>query len=97
MLVAVDLMLSEVAAGDAAVGVDAAVAQEGPVAAGVFEQGAVDFGDEDFFAVVRGLRDDAAEGVGDEGAAPELEACAFGAFEGDAVVRRRRRARGLRG
>ncbi len=62
------------APGDAAVRIDAAIPQERPVAACVFEQLRIDFGDEDLFRVVRGLRDDAAEGVGDEGAAPELEA-----------------------
>ncbi len=64
--------LVEKAFGDALIGVDAAVAKEGPVAAGVFEKLAVDFGEEDLFFVVRGLGEDAAEGVGDEAAAPEV-------------------------
>ena len=33
-----------------------------------------------------GLGDDASEGIGDEAASPELEARAFGALHGDAVV-----------
>ena len=40
----------------ASVGVHAAVAPEGPVAAHVFHPLQVDFGDEHFFLVVRGLR-----------------------------------------
>src|ERR1700761_3260338 len=62
---------------DGLVGVDAAVAQEGPVAARVFEQAQVDLADEDLFLVVRGLGNDAAEGIGEERSAPELEAGAL--------------------
>src|SRR5258708_5933173 len=74
----------EEAAGDALVGVDAAIAEEGPVAAGVFEQFEVDLRGEDLFLVVAGLGDDAAEGVGDEAAAPELEAGGGGVVAGSA-------------
>ena len=42
--------------GDGRVGVDAAVAQERPVAADVFQRLQVDVADQDFFAVVRCLR-----------------------------------------
>ena len=41
--------------------------------AGGFDEGGVEGGGEDFFAVVGGLGEDAAEGVGDEAAAPEFE------------------------
>ena len=68
------MTLVEITAGDASVGVDAAVTQEGPVAASVFKEFGVDLGDEDLFPVVGGLGDDPAEGVGDEGAAPEFQA-----------------------
>ena len=78
------------AAGDALVGVYAAVAEEGPVAAGVLEELAVNLCDEDLFFVVGGLGDDAAEGVCDEGTAPEFEAgvrrVRAGAGHEDAVV-----------
>lgn len=76
----------EEAAGDALVGVDAAIAEEGPVAAGIFEEFEVYFGGEDFFLVVAGLGEDAAEGIGDEAAAPEFQARAFGALHGNAIV-----------
>jgi len=79
------------AAGDGGVGVDAAVAEEGPVLAGGFDEGGVEGGGEDLFLVVPGLGEDAAEGVGDEAAAPELEAggggVVAGAGEGDCVGR----------
>ena len=45
--------LVEIATGDAGVAIDAAVAEEGPVAAGVFEEFGVDLGDEDLFLIVR--------------------------------------------
>jgi len=60
--------------GDAAVGVNATVAEEGPVLARSFDFGGVEVCVENFFLVVRGLNEDAAEGIGDEAAAPELKA-----------------------
>lgn len=68
------LPLVEEALCDAFVGVNAAVAQEGPVLTGDLDQLGIEVGDEDLFLVVAGLGDDAAEGVGDEAASPELEA-----------------------
>ncbi len=62
------------AAGDGGVGVDAAVAEEGPVLAGGLDQGGVEGGGEDLFLVMGGLGEDAAKGVGDEAATPEFEA-----------------------
>ena len=58
--------------------------------AGGFDLGGVEVGVEDLFTVVRGLGEDAAEGVGDEAAAPELDAAGggvvAGAAESDAVM-----------
>ena len=48
-------ILVQEATGDAFVGVDAAVAEEGPVLAGDFDEFGVEVGDEDLFFVVRGL------------------------------------------
>jgi len=73
------------AVGDGGVGVDAAVAEEGPVAADFFDAGAVTFDDEDFFGGVAGFGEGDAEGVGDEGVAPEFEALVRGTFEADAI------------
>ena len=75
----------EEAAGDAAIGVDAAVAKERPVLAGDFGEFGVDFSHEDGFRIVGGFGENATERVGDEGASPELEAgCLVGLVE-DAV------------
>src|ERR1700738_2320894 len=71
------------ALGDGRIGIDAAVAQEGPVAAGVFKQRHIDLADEDLFFFVRGLGDDAAKRVGNETAAPEFKAAAFDAVAED--------------
>ena len=68
---------------DAAVGVDAPVAEEGPVTAGLFDQRGVDLGDENFFGVVRGFGKDAAEGIGEKAAAPELDSLPCGAVAAD--------------
>ena len=57
-----------------AVAVDAAVAQERPVAADVFHHTEVNFADQNFFLVVRGLGDDAAERIAEERCAPEFQA-----------------------
>ena len=43
----------------------------------------VDFADQDFFLVVRGLGDHAAEGIGQERSAPEFEALARGGIAAD--------------
>src|SRR4051794_35074165 len=59
---------------DAAVGVDAAVAQERPVAPHLLLAGEVDLADQDLLLVDRGLGDDDAEGIAEERRAPELEA-----------------------
>ena len=70
------------------VGVDAAVAKEGPVTAGFFALSGIAFNDEDFFFVVRGFGENAAEGIGDERVAPEFEAgvtCFGFALEADPI------------
>ena len=58
--------------------------------AGGFDLRGVEVGVENLFAVMRGLGKDAAEGVGDEAAAPELETAGGGVVAGagecDAVV-----------
>src|SRR5437868_8956155 len=53
-------------AGDLAVAVDAAVAQERPVAADVFDYASVNFTDQNFFVVVRGFGDDATERIAEK-------------------------------
>src|SRR5262249_19541335 len=55
------------------VGVDAAIAQERPVLARLLDLLQVAFDDQRFFLVRRGLGDDAAERIGDEGLAPERQ------------------------
>ncbi len=65
---------AEPAVQDGLVGVDAAVAEEGPVAAGFFALGGITFDDENFFFVVRGFGENTAERIGNKGISPELEA-----------------------
>ena len=67
-------MLIQEPAGDAAVSVDAAVAQEWPVLTGNFYFLAVKIGVEDLFAVMGGLSKDAPERVRYERSSPELKA-----------------------
>ena len=73
-MIQIQLTLVQEPFGYAFVGVDAAVAEEGPVLAGDFDEFGVQVGDQDLFFVVAGLGEDAAEGVGDEAATPELDA-----------------------
>ena len=61
---------------DGRVRIHAAIAPERPVAAHVLDALQVHLGDQHFFLVVRGLRDDLPEGIGDERSAPELQALA---------------------
>ena len=65
--------------GNPFVGIHAAVAQEGPVAARLLDQRAIDLAQHDLFRIVPGLGDDAAEGIGQKAAAPELDSLPFGA------------------
>src|SRR5208282_1310514 len=69
------------AAGQVGVGVDSAIAQEGPVAADLLDFGEVAFDDQGFLGGGAGARDYFAERIGDERIAPELEL----AFDSDAV------------
>src|SRR5215471_6353980 len=59
------------------VAVDAAVAEERPIAADIFHCLHIDLANQDLLAVVRGLRDHASEGVGEEGASPKFQASAL--------------------
>src|SRR5713226_1070259 len=82
------LFVTEPAVEDGLIGVDAAVAEEGPIAAGFFAFGGVAFDDENFFLIVRSFSNDLPEGVGDERVAPEFQAgvAILGfAFEADAI------------
>src|SRR6185312_1425189 len=74
------------AAGDGRIGVDTAVAQKRPVAACIFEQREIDFRDENFFCVVGGFGNDAAERISDETSAPEFETRASGAIAEDIAL-----------
>ena len=84
------MALIEEPARNAAIRIDPAIAQEGPVLARDLDFLCVEVGVEDLFLIVRGLREDAAEGIGDEAAAPELDAAGggviAGAFHQDSVV-----------
>src|SRR6202171_2749903 len=71
---------------DAAIRVDTAVAEEGPVAAHLFDARQIDLADQDLLLVGRRFDDDDAEGIAEEGSAPELEARV--ALVADAVHRR---------
>src|SRR5262249_48293630 len=65
--------------------VNAAVAQEGPVAADFFDAGRVARRDGHFFTVVAGAVENGTEGVAEEGRAPELQAAVHGPFMANAV------------
>ena len=67
------------------IGVDAAVAEEGPIAAHVVHDFGIALGNEDLFVGGGGLGDDAAKGIGDKGVAPEFEAAFGSAFVARAV------------
>src|SRR5229473_1335949 len=82
------LFIAEPAVEDGLIGVDAAVAEEGPITAGFFAFGGVAFDDENFFLIVQSFSNDLPEGVGDERVAPEFQAgvAILGfAFEADAI------------
>jgi hypothetical protein len=74
---------------DPLVRVDPPVAEERPAAAGLFDAGEVDLGDERLFAVGRRLGENGAERVAEETRAPELDAGGRGVagrlLEADAV------------
>src|SRR5438876_6904936 len=71
--------------GDRRVGIDAAVAEEGPVAPHLLLVGEVALDDEDRLGVARGLLQHDAERVTDERRAPELEAAVGRALVPDPV------------
>src|SRR5205823_4533955 len=64
---------------DASVAVNAAVAQERPVAAHVFKMLQITLADQDFFLIMRGFNDDPSKGIAQKRSAPESQALAFSA------------------
>src|SRR5271165_2598737 len=58
---------------DGRIGIHPAIAPERPVAADVFDACEIHFSDQNFFFLVRGLRDYLSEGISDERSAPELQ------------------------
>src|SRR5271154_5294012 len=73
---------------NATIGIDAAIAQERPIAPRLFLQLWIDFRDQNLFLVARGFFQEFAEGIGDEAATKKLDAVAGGAvdfFEADAI------------
>src|SRR5713226_6935762 len=65
------------AAGDGSVGVDAAIAQEGPIAANLFQVAQVNFAEQDFFFVMRCVCQHSPERIAEERSSPELESLAW--------------------
>src|ERR1019366_1727937 len=74
-------------AGNARVGVDAAVAKERPVAAHFFDAARVALYDESLLGIERGFRQQAAEWIGHEGSPPEFESGVGRPFVAHAVDR----------
>src|SRR5208282_5014675 len=60
------ILLINQAVRDGRIGVDAAVAQEWPVAANVFQRFQIDVADQDFLTVVRGFGEHAAEWIAEK-------------------------------
>src|SRR6266496_1137431 len=60
-------------AGDRRIGIDPPVAQEWPVAAGIFQHAHINFSQHNFFFVVGGLSEHAAKRISEERASPEFE------------------------
>src|SRR6058998_1527619 len=82
------LFFAEPAIEDGLIGVDAAIAQEGPVPARFLALCRVAFNDEDFLFVMGSLGDNLTKRIGHKGISPEFQArvAIFGlAFETDAV------------
>jgi len=72
-------------AGDSAISIDAAVAEEGPVAANFFHLPGIAFDDQDLFPIMRCFGENAAEWVTDKRGAPEFETPIGGSFEADTI------------
>src|ERR1700694_3849627 len=68
------------AVGDGSVAVDAAVAQERPVASNIFQRFQINVAHQDFFAIGRGFRQYAAERITEKRRAPELQSLAGSGF-----------------
>jgi hypothetical protein len=67
------------------VGVNAAIAEEGPIAPGFFTERGIAFDDEDGFFVGGSFGENFAEGIGYERVAPEIQAGFGRSFEADAI------------
>src|SRR6266849_3459210 len=67
------------------VGVNAAVAQEGPVAANILDAARVALDHKDFFLVGGGLGEHLPEWIGHEGMPPEFKTVLRSALESDAI------------
>src|SRR5262249_16235491 len=77
--------LVDQAFGEVAVGVDAAVAEEGPMGSGLVDFAEVEFDKEGFFIFGAGFGQDFAGGAGNKALAPELDAIARDFFVTDAI------------
>src|SRR5690349_1651781 len=71
---------------DAAIAINAAVAQEGPVAADVFQMLQIALADQDLFLVVRSFHDDASKRIAEKRSTPEFQALAVRAIAADIAV-----------
>src|SRR5690349_18125815 len=88
MPTAADILIAQ-APGQITVGVDAAVAEEGPMGAGHVHFVEIARDDERFLFVDAGFSEDSARGIGDEALAPEFDAVAAdGLFKTDAIGHR---------
>src|SRR5579862_5337965 len=76
------------------VGIDAAVAEERPIAARFFDLRRVTFNDQDFFLLGGTFGEDTAKWIGDEGMSPEFQAAFGRALEADAIHGRDKHAVG---
>src|SRR5712691_8120519 len=68
---------------DAAITVNAAVAQEWPVAADVFKMFQIALPDQNFFFILRGFDNDPSKGIAEKRSAPEFQALAWSAVAAD--------------
>src|ERR1700693_925574 len=71
---------------DLAIAVDATISKERPIAANVFHDSQIDGADQDFFFVMRGFRDDTAEGVAQKRPSPKFQSVSRGRGAADVAV-----------
>src|SRR5690349_4758280 len=82
------LFFAEPAIENRLVGINAPIAQERPIAAGVFAFGRIAFNDENLLVAVGGFRNDLTERIGDKGITPKLQSgipILWMAFKADAI------------